>query len=358
MSTNQIYGKTMKFVWLKLGLGLIMTVISIVLFAIIMGICSLIGGSTIFAGACIWIILFSGIYAVVMHYFGYMLKASHIAIVSLAVTTGQVPQNMVKVGKDMVVSRFGATNVYFVLDRLIGGAVRQLQKTVGKVGNLAADVPGVGALVSFAQTFIGIALGYIDECCLGYTFYKKDEGAFKSSCDGVAIYFQNIKHLLKSALVTSLLVAVLSFVAWLLPFAIIALIFSALNIHWVFAMIIALFPALAIKSAFIDSYVMVRTMVAYMQVAPSTQVTVDIYGKLCKLSNKFKKLFDKASNEPAMAQTAPAAQPVYQQPVQQPVQQQMYQQPVQQQMYQQPVQQQMYQQPVQQQTYQQPTNMQ
>ena len=73
------------------------------------------------------------------------------------------------------------------------------------------------------------ALGYIDECCLGYTFYKKDEGAFKSSCDGVAIYFQNIKHLLKSALVTSLLVAVLSFVAWLLPFAIIALIFSALN---------------------------------------------------------------------------------------------------------------------------------
>lgn len=345
MSTNQIYGKTMKFVWLKLGLGLAITLFSIISFAIIMGICQLIGPQTIFAGACIWFSLSCIAYGLVMHYIGYMIKASHIAIVSLAVTTGQIPQNMVKVGKDMVVSRFGATNVYFVLDRLIGGAIRQLEKAVGAVGSLAKDVPGISTLVSFAQVFIGVALGYIDECCLGYTFYKKDEGAFKAGCDGVAIYFQNIKHLLKKAIVTSLLVMVLTLVSWLIPFAIIALIFGALNIHWIFAAILAVYPAIAIKAAFVDSYIMVRTMVAYMQVAPSTQITVDIYGKLCKLSNKFKKLFDKASNEPAMAQTAPAAQPVYQQPVQQ-------------QMYQQPVQQQMYQQPVQQQTYQQPTNMQ
>ena len=336
MSTNQIYGKTMKFVWLKLGLGLAITLFSIISFAIIMGICQLIGPQTIFAGACIWFSLSCIAYGLVMHYIGYMIKASHIAIVSLAVTTGQIPQNMVKVGKDMVVSRFGATNVYFVLDRLIGGAIRQLEKAVGAVGSLAKDVPGISTLVSFAQVFIGVALGYIDECCLGYTFYKKDEGAFKAGCDGVAIYFQNIKHLLKKAIVTSLLVMVLTLVSWLIPFAIIALIFGALNIHWIFAAILAVYPAIAIKAAFVDSYIMVRTMVAYMQVAPSTQITVDIYGKLCKLSNKFKKLFDKASNEPAMAQTAPAAQPVYQQPVQQ----------------------QMYQQPVQQQTYQQPTNMQ
>ena len=193
------------------------------------------------------------------------------------------------------------------MDRLIGGAVRQLQKAVDKVGNIAGKVPVVGALVSLTQTFIGIALGYIDECCLGYTFYKKEEGAFKAGCDGVAIYFQNIKHLLKSAFVTSLLVAILSFLAWLLPFGIFALIFAVLDIHWYFAAILAVWPAVAIKSAFIDSYVMVRTMVSYMQVAPSTQITFDIYDKLCKLSRKFKKLFDKASNEPNMAQT-------YQQP--------------------------------------------
>lgn len=302
MKTNQIYGKTLKFVWLRLGVGLLITVISIALFALIMGICALIGGQTIFAGACIWMILTSGTYKLVMHYFGYMIKAAHIAVVSTAVTTGSVPENMFQTGKDMVASRFGATNVYFVLDGLIGGAVKQLQKTVGKVGNIAGDIPGVSALVSFAQTFIGIALGYIDECCIGYTFYKKEDGAFKAGCDGVAIYFQNIKHLLKSAAITSLLVVLLSFVAWLVPFVIIALIFSALNIHAFFAAVIALFFALAIKSAFIDSYVMVRTMVSYMQVAPSTQITFDIYGKLCKLSNKFKKLFEKASEEQPMGQ--------------------------------------------------------
>ena len=326
MKTNQIYAKTLKFVWLKLGIGCLITVISIALFAIIAAICGLVGGQAIFVGTVIWILLSGGVYRFIMNYFGYMIKAAHIAVVSTAVTTGSLPQNMFETGKEMVKSRFGAANAYFVIDNLIGGAVKQLQKAVGKIENIAGNVPGISTLVDFAQVFIGIALGYIDECCIGYTFYKKEDGAFKAGCDGVAIYFQNIKHLLKSALVTSLIVVVLSFFAWLIPFILLALILGIFNIHPIFAALIAIFFAAAIKSAFIDSYVMVRTMVAYMQVAPSTQITFDIYGKLCKLSNKFKKLFDKANEEQPITQASQQmAQPVYQQAPQQMVQP-MYQQ--------------------------------
>lgn len=236
-----------------------------------------------------------------MHYMGYLIKAAHIAVVSEAVTTGVIPENMVQVGKDMVKSRFATSNVYIVLDKLVGGAVKQLQKAVGSVGSLLGDIPGIGAIVNILQMFIGIALGYIDECCLGYTFYKKDEKAFKAGCDGVVIYFQNTKHLLKSAVGTTAIVLGLSFVAWLIPFIIFGLIFGAIGVPfaWLFASLIAIIIAAAIKSAFIDSYMMVKTMVSYMSVAPSTQITFDIYDKLCKLSSKFKQLFTKSKEETA-----------------------------------------------------------
>ena len=249
----------------------------------------------------IWYILTYGIFRAVMHYMGYLIKAAHIAVVAEAVTTGVIPENMVQVGKDMVKSRFATSNVYIVLDKLVGGAVKQLQKTVGSVGSMLGDIPGIGSIVNILQMFIGIALGYIDECCLGYTFYKKDEKAFKAGCDGVVIYFQNTKHLLKSAVGTTAIVIGLSFVAWLIPFIIFGLIFGAIGVPfaWLFASLIAIIIAVAIKSAFIDSYMMVKTMVSYMSVAPSIQITFDIYDKLCKLSSKFKQLFTKSKEETA-----------------------------------------------------------
>ena len=67
------------------------------------------------------------------------------------------------------------------------------------------------------------------------------------------------------------------------------------DIHMIFAVIIALIVALTLKSAFIDSYIMVRTMASYMEVAPNTEITFDLYDKLCKLSSKFKSLFTKAN---------------------------------------------------------------
>lgn len=34
-----------------------------------------------------------------------------------------------------------------------------------------------------------------------------------------------------------------------------------------------------------------------MEVAPATQITFDLYGKLCSLSGKFKRLFDRGQQE-------------------------------------------------------------
>lgn len=297
MKTREVYLKTMKFVWAKLALGGAMLLFSLITLAIFLGLGSLGSGSGMAIAFWVWLIVVCGVYAWVNRYVGYLLKAGHVAIVTTAVTTGSVPDNQLNVAKDMVKERFLTANVYFAVDSLVSGAVSQLQKGFEKIDNVLGNIPGVSTLVAFAQMFIHIALGYIDECCLGYTFLHKDQSAFKSAADGVVIYFQNWKKLLKDAAVTTLIVMLITFLSWLIPFIFLASVFSALNVDWTFALIIAIICAAIIRSAFVDSYMMIKMMVSYMEVAPTTEITFDLYGKLCKLSRKFKSLFDKGQAE-------------------------------------------------------------
>ena len=297
MKTKDIYFGTMKFVWLKLAMGAAVTLASLILFALFMLLGAIFGQGGVFFMFCLWLACTGGIYSFVMHYIGYVIKAGHVAVIAEAVTKGQIPDNQFEWGKEAVKSRFAASNVYFVVDRLVSGAVRQLQRTVGRIGEVLDVIPGMSQITSILQTFIGIALGYVDECCLGYCFLKKEEGAFKASCDGVVIYFQNAKKLLKDAAITTVIVIVGSIVAWILPLALFGLIFRALGWSMVGAVILAIMVAIFLKSAFIDSYMLVKMMVSYMEVAPSTEITFDLYDKLSKLSGKFRSLFGKAKEE-------------------------------------------------------------
>ena len=141
MKTKDIYFGTMKFVWLKLALGAGITLIAVILLALLTLFGTLFGDSGVAIMLCIWLGLIGGIYSLVMHYFGYMIKAGHVAVIATAVTTGQIPENQFEFGKNAVQSRFAASNVYFVVDRLVSGAVRQLQNAVGKVGGALDAIP-------------------------------------------------------------------------------------------------------------------------------------------------------------------------------------------------------------------------
>lgn len=193
--------------------------------------------------------------------------------------------------------RFATSNVYFLVDKLLSGAVKQIQNGIGKLGDALSFIPGMGAITSLAKFFVDLSLGYIDECCLGYTFYKKDQGAFKSAADGVAIYAENWKKLLGNAAKTMALVVLGLAGITIVLFVLLSFIFRFFDWYGWVAFILAILLAVAIKSAFIDSYILVRSMVSYMELAPNTTITLDIYGKLCKLSPKFKELSDKGEEE-------------------------------------------------------------
>lgn len=299
MKASNVYFKTMKFVWLKLALGAAVFLFALLTMVICLALGSLGNGGGLWIAMIVWIILIGIANTVVNRYFGYLVKAGHVAMVATVVTTGTVPENQFQVATAMVKERFATTNVYLVVDKLVSGAVSQLQRVVGKIGGLLDSIPGVSSITNFLQMFIGIALGYVDECCLGYTFLNKEQSAYKSAADGVVIYFQNWKKLLKDALITTVIVMGLSVAAWLLPFLLFWGIFGlfGMEMGWVFAFILGIFCSSIIKSAFIDSYMMVKMMVSYMEVAPTTEITFDLYDKLCKMSSKFKSLFNKGQEE-------------------------------------------------------------
>lgn len=310
MTAKELFSKTKPFIMAKLGLGLIMVAISVLLLAILMGLGWLFGGGGMVFMFILWLFAVAGVRALILHYFGYLLKAGHVAVIAEACKTGRVPDNQVAYGKAQVIERFVTSNIYFLVDKLVTAAVKQIQGAVGKVGGALDFIPGMGAVTGLAQFFVSISLGYVDECCLGWTFYKKEQGAFQSAADGVVIYAQNWKALLGGAAKTMLKVILLMVVIVLAVFVPVGILFKLL--HWspLAAFLLACLVAWVVKFAIMDSYIMIQMMAVYMGAAPSTQITFDLYGKLCQLSSKFKELFQKGQEEsPAPAYATASAVP-------------------------------------------------
>ncbi len=305
MKANQLFRKTMPFAIAKLVLGAATILISVILLAILLGIGFLFGENGMVICIFIWIGATGFVRFAIMHYFGYLVKAGHVAVLAEAVTTGKIPENQVNYGKEAVKKRFATSNVYFAVDKLVSGSVKQIQRGISKLGGALDFLPGMGAVTKIANFFVELSLGYVDECCLGYTFYKKEQGAFKSACDGVVIYAQNIKHLLKNAAKTMLKVILLALVVLIAVFIPVGLIFKLLDLNAFIGFLLAVFITWVIKFAFLDSFILCQTMASYMQVAPTTQITFDLYAKLGGISRSFKELFNKGkAEEPQTVNTA------------------------------------------------------
>ncbi|MDR1765866.1 MAG: zinc ribbon domain-containing protein [Lachnospiraceae bacterium] len=299
MKAGDIFSKTLPFVWAKLLLGVITVVVSGVV-ALVLGLFALLFQSAAVGWIMFWVWLaaFGVIRFVLMHYMGYLVKAGHIAVISEAIITGQIPPDQVNYGKAKVTERFVTANVYFGVDKLVGAAVKQIQKGIGKIGDILDFIPGMSAVTGLAQFFVELSLGYIDECCLGYTFYRTDQGAFQASADGVVIYAQNWKTILKNA-AKVMVGVILGMVGIFLVLSIVlGLIFVWLfHVPGEIMVVVAILLTLIIKFSFIDSWVLVQTMHAYMNAALTTQIQFDLYGKLCSISGKFKELWNKGQEE-------------------------------------------------------------
>lgn len=316
MKPFEIFKKTLPFVWLRLGIDLAVSA-GVILWAVIwLAIATAVDNGVMLLIAVIAICSSFKIVDLIQQYIGYMIKSAQIAVIAEVFTSGRVPDNMFQFGKERVKKKFVQANVYILLDKLVSGSIRQINKAVnGSLGWIEKLVPQLSVVTNIIQKFTTLTLTYVDECCLCYTFMNDEQSAFKSAADGVVIYFQNWKALLKSAAKGTGIVVIAELLVGILMYLIIIPIINLFDIGlgWLIAIIAAFCIVYSLRDALIGSYMMIYTMERFNKEVQTGNLSVDLYGKLCGISDKFKELFNKGggyANQPSLAGAANVSVPV------------------------------------------------
>lgn len=318
MSAKEIFSGTLAFCWLNLALGMAAVLISAFLFVVlVLGFGALLGVGSGGWMLFVWLVLTGAARYALVRYLGRRLQAGYVGVIAVAYQTGTLPGDPVEAGKNLVMQRFGTFNGYVAVDRLVSGSIWQLQRVLRKTANLLDFAPRNESLARALELFLNAYIGYVKNCCLGLTFLMGYQSAYKSAADGVAIYWQNAKRLLKNAVKTAAAAVGLTAACCLAFFLLLRLPLRLMELSgsWSFAaFVLALLAAWAVKNALIDSWVLVKTMPVYLESASKTPLSYDLYGKLCSLSPRFQELLRRgAPPQPAAPQQAYWAQQAYQQ---------------------------------------------
>lgn len=313
MKPSAIVAKTFPFMLIRLLAYFVFFVGICIYTAIVIWILGLIKPEGFFA--VISFAIFGGggwaIYRFVRDYINYMIKAAHVAVIADLAIKGGVPDgfNMYNYGVSKVKKFFVASNVLFGVDRLISGSVRQIQRVFNKIGDFLKFIPGIKGLTNIVNLFVDIILNYIDECILAYIFLNEGQSVWKSACDGIVLYAQNWKTVLKTGAKLLAFLLVFFLIGFLIFNGIFTGIFNNVDLGTglttaiAYALTIAF--VLVLKWAVLDSIIMIYMMTNYLKVAYGAQPSYDLYEKLSGMSKKFKELFGKAQ-EPQNTAANPA----------------------------------------------------
>jgi len=314
-SAKELFSKTMPFIVAKLILRLIAAGIFLLLFGLGIFLIARGGDTTAFIGFVLIIASIASagvVHFVLVRMMGFAVRVGHIAVLTEAIKTGKIPENQVAYGKNKVTERIGTAATFFLINKLVDRAVLQLQRRLQSAASFISAMPGGGAFVKFANTVLKAALKYVDECCIGWIFYgPQEQSAMKGALDGVTLYAQNWKRILGSSVKNAIGILLATYVGGFVIAVIFAVIFSAIGGVWgFFGFVFGLTAAFIVKSVFIDSMVMIRTLVVFMEDAPLTELRVDMYGTLSGMSSAFADMLNRTKNEVAgdpFATPAPVA---------------------------------------------------
>ena len=234
----------------------------------------------------------------IREYILYIVKAGHIAVMVHLIDGQDVPggQDQISYARAVVTERFAEANVLFVIDQLVKGAIRAI---TGLIGGIAAflPIPGLSGLVSFINTVIRLSLTYVDEIILGYNIRINSTSPFETARQGVVLYAQNGRIMVKNAVWLAVIMWGVSFVIFLLMLA------PAAAILWYmpgqlggWAFVMAIVFAWAFKAAFIEPFAIASLMQVYFKVIEGQRPDPEWDARLSQASKKFGQLADKAGN--------------------------------------------------------------
>lgn len=269
MTSKQIYNGTKKFPMRLLLLNAACVAVALVLF-MLFGVISLLtkSGTLLIGGAWAALFVYGILHGIMYHYIGYMFKYGSVHAIAMAYNSGKVSKTYFEDSVEYIKSGFLKANAYLVVDKLVSKAVRGVTRLVNFIlGFLPKDLKNI------VDTFINTYLNYIDECCLGWSMLHPTENVIKTSCDGVVIYYQNAKNMLKPAVKTTIRIYLTDCVVFLIGCCFMFCVPLAI-IWWLIGY--------SIVQPFLNHRVLCNVMVAYLDCAMNTEIKKDLYGTLSK----------------------------------------------------------------------------
>lgn len=251
---------------------------------------------TAFWGGVVGFSLVSIVLYWLREYILYVVKAGHIAVMVHLIDGRDVPggQGQIAYARQVVTERFVEANLLFVMDQLVKGAIRAI---TGLIGGIAAflPIPGLQALVTFVNTVIRLSLTYVDEIILGRNIRIDSKNPFETARQGVVLYAQNAKTMVKNAIWLTLIMWVLTIIVFIFMIAPAgALLYYMPSQPGGWAFVFAIVLAWAIKSALLEPFAIAALMQVYFKVTAGQMPNPDWDSRLEGASKHFRELKDKA----------------------------------------------------------------
>jgi len=242
--------------------------------------------------AVLWSLL-----SLLRRYVLYLIQTGHIAVITELLQKGKLPSgvNQVRYGKDTVRRMFKETSLLFVVDQLVKGVIRAVNRSLVNFTRII-PVPGLENLARLAGMVFNFAVTYVDEAVLSYNLSRPGEDIWASAKRGVVLYAQNWKPILKTALglvAVNLSAFLVFFLCLLIPFGPLAAL--AQGEGWKFFwLVLTVVLAYCLKLALINPFSMVSMIVTFNRTVAGQEPQWEWEEKLEQISGKFREMKQKA----------------------------------------------------------------
>ncbi len=134
---------------------------------------------------------------VLLRWVSYKYKAGQIAMMTRGVTEGELPQDVMAEGNQVVKERFATVAAFFAVTGIIKGIFNQIGRGITAAGQAIGGDEG-GTVGSAISSIIQVIVSYLCDCCLGWVFYRKEVKSTKATLEGAVLFFKHGKTLAKN----------------------------------------------------------------------------------------------------------------------------------------------------------------
>ena len=135
--------------------------------------------------------------AAILRFVAYQYQAGQVAMMTRGITENELPDDIIAAAKQAVRERFVTIAIYFLAVNAVKGLFNRLGSVITNVGRSVGGSTG-SAVGSVVSSVIQTIISYLCTCCLGWVFYRREQNAFKATCEGAVIFFKHGKTFAKN----------------------------------------------------------------------------------------------------------------------------------------------------------------